>query len=30
MPISLRGSLESVKRRKPKVSLSLDMINLDV
>jgi hypothetical protein len=30
MPISLRGSLESVKRRKPKVALSLDIINLDL
>ncbi|KAI6781502.1 Sphingosine-1-phosphate lyase-like protein [Emericellopsis cladophorae] len=31
MPISLRGSLDSVKKRKPKMSsLSLGMINLDL
>lgn len=28
MPISLRASFESVKKRKPK--LTLDMINLDL
>jgi sphinganine-1-phosphate aldolase len=30
MPVSLRGSFESVKKRKPKVSLSTDMLNLDL